>query len=307
MRKSNGLFWGGLLLTLGVLWLLQKMDMLNFDWYSLTRYWAGLLVTAGVLLIFSGRKYPNAISSFAGALVILAIIGALINKTQSTKRFLKDNWNWEENDHNNERGESQLFDFKMNTTIERGELNLEDGAGSFVIQENTTKLFETYTNPRGFSFNVKTNQQEKKAIVDLSREDLEDLDDIGESVIKLNTRPIWNLKLGIGAGKADFDLSKFKVEKLTVNAGVGKWKVKLGDNYDSTTVDIESGISSITVEIPESTGCEIRVEDGINSNDFDNFNKVEDGLYRSAGYENSSKKVTLHFNSGISKIRVKRY
>lgn len=283
------------------------MNLLNFDWYLFTRYWAALLVAAGVLLILSGKNYPNTRSSFAGILVILAIIGGLVNKTQSTNRFLKENWNWEENDHHERSEESQLFDFKMDDSIQRGELNLKDGAGSFSIGEGTDKLFETYTNPQGFSFNVRTNQKDKKAIVDLSREDVADLTDIGKSVIKLNTRPIWDLKMEIGAGKANFDFSKHKIEQLTVSAGVGKLKIKLGDMYDSTSVKVESGVSSVTVEIPKATGCEIRMDDGINSRDFDNFDKVEDGHYRSSGYENSSKKATIYVNSGVSKVRVKRY
>lgn len=307
MRKSNGLFWGGLLLTLGVLWLLQKMDMLNLEWHLFARYWAVLLIAAGVLLIFSGRKYPNGLSSFAGFLVILAIIGALINKTHSTTRFLKDNWNWEENDHDYEKIESsQLFDFKMDPSIEKGELNLQDGAGSFSIAESTDKLFENYTKSQGFAFNVRTNQQDKKAIVDLNRESDANLD-VGKSVIKLNARPVWSLNLEIGAGKADFDFAKFKVEKLTVHAGVGKLNVKLGDRHDSTNVEIESGVASVRLEVPRSTGCEIVLEDGMNSRDFDDFENIGDGVYRSTGYESSSKKIQIRLNSGISKIRVKRY
>jgi hypothetical protein len=307
MRNSRGLFWGGTLLTLGVLWLLQKMNLLNFDWYLLSRYWAALLVAAGVILIFSGRNYPSTRSSFAGLLVILAIVGAVINKTHTTTRFLKDSWDWDEYDLGDHRKEKQLFDFKMDNSIERGELNLSDGAGSFTIEERTDKLFEAYTNPKGFSFNVQTNQNDKKAIVDLNREEMGDLSDIGESEIKLNANPVWNVKMEIGAGKADFDFSKFKIEKLNINAAVGKLKLKLGDQYSSTSATIESGVSNVSVEVPKETGCEIRLAEGVSSHDFDDFDKVEDGLYRSPGYAGASKKIVLHINSGISKIRIKRY
>lgn len=308
MRKSNGSTWGVLLLVLGVLWLLQKMDLLNFDWYIFTRYWAVLLVISGVLLIFSGKKYPNPLSSFAGALVILAIIGGLVNKSHKTTQLLKDNWNWEERDTTYEPNEkSQLYDFKMDPVIERGELNLKDGAGSYTISESTDKLFENYTKSRGFAFNVRTNKLEKEAIVDLSREDIANLDDIGKSEIKLNTKPLWNLNMEIGAGKANFDLSKFKIEKLTVQAGVGELKIKLGNQHRSTDINIESGVASIKMEIPRAVGCEIVLEDGMNARNFDDFTKINDGVYRSTGYETSSKKIRLHFNSGLSKIRVKRY
>jgi hypothetical protein len=42
---------------------------------------------------------------------------------------------------------------------------------------------------------------------------------------------------------------------------------------NDAVIDIEAGVASIDIEIPESVGCEFKIEGALNSKDLDNLKK----------------------------------
>jgi len=125
--------------------------------------------------------------------------------------------------------------------------------------------------------------------------------------IELNDKPVWNIDLGLGAGKGDFDLSNYKVESLKVSTGVADLNIRLGDKLDRTDVKMEAGVASIDLEIPKSVGCEVVIDGALNLTTFDDLEKINDNLYRSPGFDKSSKKISIKFEGGLSKVKIRRY
>ena len=128
-----------------------------------------------------------------------------------------------------------------------------------------------------------------------------------EVEINLNEKPIWNIDLGIGAGKANFDLSDHKVKSLKVSTGVADLELRLGDKVPQADVQIESGVASVTLEIPKSVGYEVRIDGALNVKDMDDLVKVNDNLYRSADFDPASRKIAIRYDAGLSKVKIKRY
>ena len=113
--------------------------------------------------------------------------------------------------------------------------------------------------------------------------------------------------MGLGAGEAKFDLSDFRVKSLKVSTGVADLNVKLGDKVNRTNVKIESGVASVTLEIPKSVGCEVRIDGILNDRNLGDLKKVDDGLYRSPGFEGASRKILIDYDAGLSEVNIRRY
>jgi hypothetical protein len=72
-------------------------------------------------------------------------------------------------------------------------------------------------------------------------------------------------------------------------------------------VNIHAGVSSISVQVPESAGCEISSESGLSSKTFNGFVEGGDGNYRTANFDTASRKIFVYFKAGVSSLKVVRY
>jgi hypothetical protein len=335
MKNSRGLYWGSLLIILGVLWLLRRMDLLHIDWSLILPYWPVLLIVAGIVLLTSGRDRRSS-GGLVGLLITLAVLGGIMNKTD--RAFDRDNWNfgWDDRDHwdndkhkndgdkdddesdnRNERSENKAlngnYKYEMQDFIQKATFNLEGGAGSFTIDGNTDKLFEatTHTSMIGFKSNTSVRKSDESATVNLKMEEgnvsIKNGNIKNEAKIRLNKNPVWHIDLGIGAGKGNFDLSSYKVESLKVSTGVADIDIKLGDKQALTNVDIEAGVASVTLEIPTGIGCEMRINGALNAKTLEGLEKVSGNLYRSPSFDKAEKKVIIDFEGGLTSMNIKRY
>ncbi len=342
MRTSKGKAWGSFLLLFGLIWLLKDLDIFVIDWSLVLPFWPVLLIIAGLILIVSSPKVGRG-NGFVGLLITLAVFGAIFNKTDRKIRHLNgNNWNFfrdddqqefnrgdqgffgdseEQKDHgylkdrNNKNSKSITgnFRYEMQDFIQRGKLNIEGGAGSFKLKEDTHQLFEanTHSNFVGFVSDQKLNRLDNLSTINLKMEEgnvkIKNGNITNEAIIKLNTKPIWEIDLGIGAGKGDFDFSQHKVEFLKISTGVADLDIKMGDRVDHAKIDVEAGVAAVTIEVPNNVGCEVRMDGALNVKSMDDLEKVSDGLYQSPGYSTASKKITINFEGGLSKVKIRRY
>ncbi|TLU99122.1 LiaF transmembrane domain-containing protein [Dyadobacter luticola] len=205
------------------------------------------------------------------------------------------------------------YKYDMEDFIQKANFHLEGGAGSFTLNGNTARLFEanTKSNVVGFVSNTSINKLDNSATVNLKMEEgnvkIKNGEISNQAKIQLNEKPVWNIDLGIGAGKGDFDFSNYKVEKLKVSTGVADMDIKMGDKLATSNIDIEAGVASVTVEIPRSVGCEMHIDGALNAKNIEDLNKVGTGLYQTPGYASAAKKIIINFEGGLTSINIKRY
>lgn len=343
MKNSRGVFWGGILIIIGIVALLRKLNLFYFHWDSVLPYWPVLLILAGILLLVTQKHAPA--RAFVGILIGLAVFGGIAHRTDRAIDHNRDKWNFNWNDdddhdeddndgddnddenkdedyeqdrsENQDEGDNKLknnsYQYDMQDFIQKANFNLEGGAGSFTMKGNTDKLFEADTKSSviGFISNTSINKLANSATVNFKMEDGNVKLNHGElsnkAEIELNDKPVWTIDLGLGAGKGDFDLSNYKVESLKVSTGVADMNIRLGDKLDNSKVDIEAGVASVDLEIPKSVGCEIVLDGALNLTSFDDLEKINDKLYRSPGYDKASKKININFEGGLSKVKIRRY
>ena len=352
MKKSSGIFWGGLLVILGVFWLLRNMGFLNIDWHEVARFWPVLLVLAGISLLASGRERGSWGGGVAGILIALAVLGGITHRTDRALNDHRNGWNfgwdnddddeWDfgdgnrlrdrlreknrersrkyEEDYNRDKDEkyqkkdirNRHYEYEMENNLKEATLNFEGGAGEFKLKGSTDKLFEADSRSTFSSFvsDIRHNRNANTAVIDFKMEGkvkLKKGDNDNSVDISLNEKPLWNIDMGLGAGEAKFDLSSFRVKSLKVSTGVADLNVKLGRKVDRTEVKIESGVASVTLEIPEAVGCEVRIDGMLNDKNLGDLQKVSDGLYRSANFDQAARKIMVDYEAGLSEVNIRRY
>ncbi|HZK11344.1 MAG TPA: toast rack family protein [Atribacterota bacterium] len=121
--------------------------------------------------------------------------------------------------------------------------------------------------------------------------------------LKLNNQIIYELSAKTGVIDTDFNLSGFKVEKLTIKSGVSNINLVL-PQYDSEIM-IDSGVSNIKINIPKNVGATVNIDSGISAKDLDinDFTKKDD-TYISNNYNYSEFKTTIEIDCGVSNIEV---
>ncbi len=130
----------------------------------------------------------------------------------------------------------------------------------------------------------------------------------GEVVVKLNESPLWNMQMDFGAGAADFDLSRYAVKTLKIEAGAASVDLRLGDRAAQSDVNISSGMAAVKIRVPKSAGVKITTDGGLNSTEIDeDFDKVGNNTYLSPNYNASTKKITIRYDGGLSSLNVSRY
>ena len=107
MKRSNGLFWGIFLLTLGVLFLARRVGWLDLNWHSLVNLWPVLLILAGVNIILERRGNPAA---FVTTVMLAVAVPTTLFGFFSHNRNHDDynmRWNFDDNDDGNDNGDGE--------------------------------------------------------------------------------------------------------------------------------------------------------------------------------------------------------
>ena len=199
----------------------------------------------------------------------------------------------------------------MTAGIKSATFNFSGGAAEFVIAGTSKDLVEADANLTFGNISLKKTGDSINPSVDFAlrgkKNDLNLDDDHHNKInLKLNSSVLWDMHFEFGAGKADFDLSEYKVKNLSIKTGLTETDVKLGDKVDDLEVKIESGLTNIEFQVPESVGCRIEIDGGLNDKDFVGFIQ-KNGHWETPNYDNSTKKISLNFDGGLQSLKVKRY
>ena len=297
--KTGKLFWGFFLLTLGALFLLTKYDLLCCSFGFVWDIWPLIFVFWGALVIFKETIARPFISSIFGIFLALLLFGIVENGINSFDFSESDGFY------------TEVYNEDYDSFIKTADLEINSGAGLFIIRSSTDKLaegkakgslaeynFESWKNDDHASVRIELHKKNFNFFRGRFKNQLE---------VSLNQNPVWDLNFNIGASKANFDLTEFKVKNVSLHTGVTNGRIKLGDKFDSTNVDIEMGVASITLEIPETSGCTITSDMALVSRDFPGFSKKYSGYYETENFKSAKKKVFIDVNGGVSSIKVKRY
>ncbi|MCF6169479.1 MAG: DUF5668 domain-containing protein [Bacteroidales bacterium] len=302
MRYRN-LFWGVILILTGVLFTLENLNLIYFNVRELWRLWPVVLVLWGISIL-PADKWMRL------GLVLLVLGGSVFYMLDQTVVWEQDrnfNVEWPESENNTFY---QSFDISNEDTVQLATLDMEAAAGSFLLNDTTMALLHFSQNETGISYTYSKKQTGDRVEIKIKPEGsrvLLNKKSHSKVEVRLNESPLWDIKLEVGAAALQFDLSPFRVKNLDLESGAASLKLKLGDKFPETRVNIDAGASELVLRIPESSGCDLEISTVLSVKSIKGFEKVDHGHYRTANFNSAANKIYVEVNAAMSNYTIIRY
>lgn len=113
------------------------------------------------------------------------------------------------------------------------------------------------------------------------------------------------LRVGMGVGRADMDLTGLTVSNLKVSMGIGQTIVTL-PSEGRFQARIEGAIGETTVVIPAGMAARIHVNTGLAARGLPASYQRQDDVYTSPGYASADDRVDLEVSQAIGQITVRQ-
>lgn len=115
-----------------------------------------------------------------------------------------------------------------------------------------------------------------------------------------------NLHFETGAGEAGLDMRELKVKELRLQTGASATTVTLPARAGYTRVNIEAGVASVRLTVPEGVAVDIKAKSGLASVQIDQKRFPRQGEhYRSPDYENAANKIDMVIETGVGSVEVR--
>ncbi|WP_374164870.1 LiaI-LiaF-like domain-containing protein [Arcticibacter sp. MXS-1] len=309
--KTDKIIWGLVLVFVGGILLLQNFNVIDFQWRVIWRFWPLILILIGAnMLVTKDDSRAGAWVSVVLTVAALAFVGW---KGSSPPSAEGAEWSFEEEREEpvNTKTTSAVYNETFTAGTRKAVLNITGGATSYVISDTTAQLFLARVNSKFGNYSLKKVTKDSLETLDFKMSGKGDWN-MGDRVpnrasIALNPIPDWEINVETGAGKADLDLSAFRVNSFNFEGGATKLSLKLGQPLAETKVNIETGVSKIRILIPRDAACRIKTDSGLSLSNFQGFNKEQENTYVTPNFNQASKKIIINFEGGLSKFEVDRY
>lgn len=311
--KTDKIFWGIILVYVGAIFLLENFDIIDFSWMYVWKFWPFLLIIAGVNILLSRRN------SKAGLIIIVVItlVGLSLITYKGLQPHNNDSWWTYSDDEENRSDSSKTEEISTSYTEEYDDrfkiasLEINTGASDLVIEETTAKLFEADIIKTSAPYILKKTDNDSTVYLEFETKSQKKFNfkknNFGKVNMSLNDLILWDLNLNMGAGKAEFDLENVKVRNINLKGGAAKFDIKLGSLVNQVNLSAETGVASVDIKVPESTGCRISNSSGLSAKKFQGFKKISDGNYETPNFKTATSKISIVLKGGLSDFEVSRY
>jgi hypothetical protein len=121
----------------------------------------------------------------------------------------------------------------------------------------------------------------------------------------LTTAVPLDLRIDVGAARADLDLRGLRLRRLELHTGASETRVRLPSDAGATEVRTETGAASLTIEVPHDVAARIRSRMALGSNQVDQarFPKIGD-VYESPDYGSATNRVDIDAQGGVGSLRI---
>ncbi len=309
--KAGKIFWGIILVYLGILVLLNNFDIIDFSWRVFWKFWPVLLIIWGINILISKENTRKG-AILIGLVTCLGL--GLLTYFGIREKSNRPEYIWEEGQNENYGSDytqdDRIFREDYSPNIKTGQITISGGAGEFEVKSSTEKLMEAHVSQGNINYVLKRTDTDSSVNLNFHAKH-----DKGiklpkgnhETKIFLNNNPVWDVDVKVGAAEVNLDLSPFKIKNLTFSGGATDVEIKLGSLYNYQNVVVETGVSSVEIEVPKSVGCKIVNQSGLSSKTFQDFTEKGSGIYETNNYATAGKKIDILLKTGISDLKVKTY
>ncbi len=309
IMKNKTIFWGVILIIIGILFILKNFNVFIFSWLDILRLWPVLLILIGISLlpIKNTAKLILSVVALVLTVIILAYSPGYW-RDHAIFRFPCERWVKHEKLDYDDWSEQHINE-PYSEDIQLAKLVFDAAAGTFKVIDVTSDLIEFQQEGNLGTYEFKSIDVDDRKVIKIGLK--------GTTIrrgtiknrvfLKLNTNPVWDLEFNVGAAKLEMDLSPFKINSLDIDGGAASIEVRLGDLADNTEINIDAGASSIVIKIPENVACEINTDTFLSTKDLKGFNKIGKNTYISENFADCDKNINIEIDTAISSLKVIRY
>jgi len=298
--STKKIFWGAILILIGILIILKNVGAIYFTWWSVIRLWPVILVLLGISMI-PVKEWIKLLVSF---LIVAFTFFLVVNDNKVTYPGFRGwtrpfhNWrgdtdDWNKPDRKKYGGPEASYQNLVepyDSALAAAELRLDAAAGEFHIGDTSANLIEFERKGFWGNYSMTSLDTDDKQIISLTLEagNIQRPAREHKVNIKLNPHPVWDFDLDIGA------------------AGAASIDLELGDAYPETNVTIDAGASSITLSIPQSSGCEVKANTVLSSRNLEGFYKVKDHTFQTDDFSAATNKIYITIDAAVSTLSINR-
>lgn len=293
-QQSHGaLIWGIILLFLGIVFLLQALDVLPWGvWGTLWRFWPVLIIIIGLNILLS-RYNPWVVSA-----VIFTLLWACMGIAF---------WQYEPPAVTKSYSEP-LAD------LERASIAINFDGGSLSLGSlayDSSNLVEVASKSKGGDGGIEADfhRQNGEGSLHLSSKGVNRVFWSGplvdwEAMFTQNIPLTLHIKSA--ASSISLDLSKLLSSEVLVELNAGNCKVTTPSSAGTTYIKIDANVSNIEVTIPTGVAAKIQLDTNVTNIDVDRSRFPQSGdYYMSEDFVTSGKQVELKIKCNVGSVQVK--
>jgi hypothetical protein len=312
--KTEKIIWGLIFIFVGTVFMLDNFDVIDFYWRSVWRFWPIIFILIGVNMLLSRFANKTTAPIFAASITLLALafIGYQGSRPREDSGWMHIRFDDEHNDENVDWSNASVFS-EPYTGSKAATLNIQGSATVYDLTDTTAMLFQADVKEVSGGYSLEKTTVDSVDILNFRKRNkngrrfkMDDMDSHGTR-LSLNSNPVWDITVEMGAGETNFDLENFKVRRLSFEGGAASFQAKIGSKQPMTEVTVETGVASVEIEVPAASGCRIVVDSGLSSKDFNGFAKQADGTYKTSNYETAVNKINISLKGGLSSFEVRKY
>lgn len=294
-RRYPSLLWPLLLITIGVLLLLNSLDYIDLNFWELWRFWPALLILIGLDLLLGRRSWLGSLVVLILTLVVIGGCVLLIVQTPGQPAS---------------GGEVDRIAEPLEGA-ERASLKVESAVGKLTMSqlEDSSSLIQVdldlATNRKPVWKLERNGDQVSMRLAYESGRPFNASWGRGETWnLRLSPAVVWDLTASLAAGEGRLDLTGIDLRTLSLELGAGQYVVTLPEKVGGK-VTIKGGAGGLALEIPEGLAARVSIQRGIAPVSMpDRFEKKGDD-WVTRDWETSANRVEIEINLGVGGITVR--
>lgn len=306
--KHQNIFWGTLLVAIGLILLFDRIGIFDFNWWAFGKLWPFLLILWGIAIVPLKNYAKISLALIAAALSVMLYVHHASDEKYSDSDYEVTIEN--DNEKEEQDAEGHIFTELYHENISYAELQLDAVAGSFILNGEAGDLIYVRNNSRKAKFDFKVEELDSLATIIIKQRSASKWKKSNGSGLEfmLNKTPFWNFTFNIGAANFDFDFSPFKVQKIDVRgAAASAIQLKLGNLHPETIINLNAAASSIEISIPHQAGCRIEGFSVLSNRTLEGFEKLDKRIYQTPGFEQSKQKIFIKMDAIVSSFSIHKH
>jgi hypothetical protein len=297
--RRPSLFWPIILIGVGVIFLLSNAGVITGNpWPIIANLWPVLLIVIGLDILFGRRSAAGSVISAVLALVVVGGVIALL--------VVGPNLNLPGFSFGGElKHESVAYPLKEIRSA-NAQINFSTGRNQLGALGDSSNLIEGDISHYGeLEFNVSESGSQADVRVGVRGS----VNVIGFQTperwdVRLNPKISYDLTLGLGAGEATLDLSRFKLTGGRIDVGVGSAELRL-PSTGRFSLRVNGGVGSLRIVVPRDMAVSAEVNTGIGSfNPGSRLRALGRDTYETDGFGSAENAITLNVDVGVGSVTI---